>query len=277
LGLGDDSSAGTDASTSDGTTVTGQDSSTTDSGNPIGDAGADVRAEPSCSGIAYCENFEDYDDASTIANGKTLGPWTTNVGGTETMTVDGTNPYGGTKALHINIPIVDAGSSTSLLEQTVGGGLVTNGDMWGRMMVWYKNKPNGHTWLFQGLGHSSASGNNMSLNLANSGGNYFFNYHGYADAGEETSDQGGTPVAGAWVCLQWEYKSSGTVNQSEAKLWADGVLVIDSLAAPVQTWDLATPFTEMQLGFVHYPNTAEIIDVFIDDFALNNAKVDCPL
>jgi len=281
LSTGDDSSPGTDSgSGTDSTVVTNPDGAApTDSGsNQPSDAGADVKAEPDCTGLAYCENFEGYDDASTILNNEILGPWKAEVSGTVTMKVDGDNPYGGSKALHINIPVLDAGSSTSTLDQSVAsGGLVTGNDLWGRVMVWYKNKPNGHTWIFEGQGKSTASNKTMNLNLADQGSNYFLNYHGDTTSGAESSAAGGTPVAGAWVCLQWEYNGSTTTNASEAKVWADGTLIIDSKKAPAQTWDLATPFTSFQLGFVHYPNTTEVIDLYIDDFALNNARVACPL
>lgn len=275
LGGGDDTSAVPDSGS--GSDATLQDSSSpTDSGSPIEDAGSDARPEPDCTGLFFCENFEEYDDASTLANNQMLGAWKVQSTGLGTMKVDDTNPYGGTRSLHITIPVVDAGSSTSTLDQSNNAGLVGSNDLWGRAMVWYKNKPNGHTWVFQGQGASTASGKTMTLNLANQGSSYFLNYHGDTTSGTESSQSGGTPVAGAWTCLQWEYNGSGTTNASEAKVWADGTLIIDSKAAPVQSWDLADPFTSFQLGFVHYPNTTEVIDMYIDDFALGSAKIPCP-
>lgn len=77
--------------------------------------------------------------------------------------------------------------------------------------------------------------------------------------------------------MQWEYNSSGAGAVDDAKVWADGVLIIDSLVAPgVENWQIANPVTTMQLGWVHYPQTSEAIDLYIDDFALNNAMIPCP-
>jgi hypothetical protein len=284
LTLGDDTPLG-DAGSGTDSTVAANDSGTpVDSGAPI-DAGPDARPEPSCAGIAYCENFETYDDAGALKNNDMLGPWKVAIGvpadagSPEPMGVDTINPYGGFKSLHIQVPN-KANSSTHLLEQTNTGatGLVGN-DLWGRAMVYFKgSKPNGHTWVFQGIGASTESGDlNMSLNLADQGTNYFLNYHGtFMDAGAETSQSGGTPAQDKWVCLQWEYNASGGTPVDQAKVWADGALIIDSKAAPVQAWQLADPFTQMQLGWVHYPQTTEAIDLYIDDFALNNTMIPCP-
>jgi hypothetical protein len=282
LTLGDDSSPGTDSGSGTDSTVTGNDTGApTDSG--VVDAGSDARPEPDCTGIAYCENFETY-PAGALTNNGTLGPWKVDIGvpadagGPEPMSVDNVNPYGGLQSLHIKVPNL-ANSSTHLLTQTKTGGTGLVGNtLWGRAMVYFKGAlPNGHTWVFQGTGGSTKSGDtNMSLNLANAGTDYFLNYHGTADSGSaETSASGGTPVQDKWVCLQWEYDASGSGATDEAKVWADGTLIIDSQAKD-ENWQLADPFTSMQLGWVHYPQTTEAIDLYIDDFALNNSEIACP-
>ncbi|MEO8876045.1 MAG: hypothetical protein ABI461_10690, partial [Polyangiaceae bacterium] len=81
LGGGDDTTQqpGVDGGFPDGS-ISNQDSGpATDSGpgTPV-DAGPDARAEPSCAGLSYCENFEDYSDAGVIANNATIGPWKAN-------------------------------------------------------------------------------------------------------------------------------------------------------------------------------------------------------
>ncbi|MEO7109226.1 MAG: hypothetical protein ABI183_02210, partial [Polyangiaceae bacterium] len=79
LTLGDDTPLGGDAGSGADSTVTANDSGTPgDSGAPT-DAGSDARPEPSCTGIAYCENFEDYDDAGPLKNNDMLGPWKVSV------------------------------------------------------------------------------------------------------------------------------------------------------------------------------------------------------
>lgn len=283
LGLGDDDLPANDAG-ADTTTTGPTDSAPPDDGSTSLDAGSDARPEPDCTGIAYCENFESYTDAGALKNNDMLGPWKIDIGipadagGPEPMSVDSVNPYGGTQSLHIKVPNL-ANSSTHLLTQTKTGGTGLVGNtLWGRAMVYYAGAtPNGHTWIFEGEGASTKSGDsNMSLNLANQTSNYFLNYHGTADASAaETSASGGTPKKDAWVCMQWEFDSSGTGATDEAKVWADGTLIIDSQTMS-ENWQLANPFTTMQLGWVHYPQTTEAIDLYIDDFALNNAQIPCP-
>jgi hypothetical protein len=285
LGLGDDTLAPPNDSGTDSTVGPTPDGSTPigDGSTPTLDAGSDARAEPDCTGLAYCENFEAYEDAGALKNGGTLGPWSIQInvpadaGSPEPMGVDTVNPYGGLRSLHIQVPN-NANSSTHLLNLTKASGLVGN-DLYGRMMVYYKGaKPNGHTWTWQGIGASSESGDpSTSLNVANEGNDYFVNYHGTAgDSTAETSDHGGVPVVNAWVCLQWEYNASGAPIADDVKVWADGTVIIDSKKAPIQAWQLPDPVTQMQLGWVHYPETTEAIDLYIDDFALNNAMIACP-
>jgi len=289
-GTGDPQQPGSDSGpTTDGSVTTDRDTgvtSPTDSGGgdgskPIVDAGGDARPEPSCAGLAYCEDFESYPGSSVaISTNTTIGPWKATVNGAAVMTIDGVRPYGGAKALHITVPKNDTGAS-GLLNLTKAAGLITGNNLFGRAMVYYTksatdDKPIGvHSWIFQGIGTSTASGKIMSLNLANNGTSYFLNYHGDSTSSAESSKNGGTPVAAKWVCMQWEYDSSGASPADEAKVWADGTLIIDATKA-AQNWNLATPFSTMQFGFTHYQTLPNAIDVYLDDFAVNNAMVACP-
>jgi hypothetical protein len=279
VGGGDDTQPASDAGSGADGTIGNQDGAPVDSGEVPTDAGSDARAEPSCAGLSYCENFEEYDDAGAIKNNALIGPWKASVGGAAVMTIDGVHPYGGSKSLHITVPNTDPGAN-GILNQTAAGGLVTGNNLFGRAMVYYgtgggADKPVGvHSWIFQGQGTSTASTKNMSLNLANHGDYYFLNYHGDTTAGAESSVTGGTPVAGAWVCMQWEYDGSGS-TADEAKVWADGTLVVHATKAG-QSWNLATPFTNFQFGFTHYQTLANAIDVYLDDFALDDTMIACP-
>ena len=280
---GTDASSSTDGSVTtepDGSVAEPPDGSVGDSASPV-DAGSDAHAEPSCAGLAYCENFESYPASTTpIANNTTIGPWKATTNGAAVMTIDSVHPFGGTKALHITVPNLDTGAS-GLLNLTKAAGLVTGNNLFGRAMVYYTksatdDKPNGvHSWIFQGIGTSTASGKIMSLNLANNGTSYFLNYHGDSTSSAESSKNGGTPAAGKWVCMQWQYNSSGAPPADDAKVWADGALVLEATKA-AQSWNLATPFSTMQFGFTHYQKLSNAIDVYLDDFAVDTAMIACP-
>jgi hypothetical protein len=249
-----------------------------DSSTPL-DSGGDARAEPSCAGLAYCENFESY-PAGAVVNNATVGPWTATTSGAAAMTIDSVRPYGGTKSLHIKVPTADIGAS-ALLNITKPAGLITGNNLFGRAMVYYtksatEDKPNGvHSWIFQGTGLSTASGKTMTLNLANNGTSYFLNYHGDTTISAEASKNGGTPVAAKWVCVQWQFDSAGTPAADDAKVFVDGSLALEATKA-AQNWNLATPFSKMQFGFTHYQTLSNAIDVYLDDFAVNTATIPCP-
>jgi hypothetical protein len=76
--------------------------------------------------------------------------------------------------------------------------------------------------------------------------------------------------------MQWEYNGSGTPPKDEGKIWVDGKLVVDA-APPAQKWDFATPWSNFDFGFTHYQTTKNAIDVYLDDFALAETMVACPL
>jgi hypothetical protein len=284
---GDDSVAGgSDASTGESdSAVAAQDSGSTptppdDSGStePT-DAGFDSGI-PSCAGLRYCEDFESYGDAGTLENGKSLGPWKINVGGKVVMSIDGDKPYSGKYSLHITEPANDTTASDGLLHQAAAsGGLVTGNDVWGRAMIWYStdgtnNLPQGHSWVFQAQGNSAAESNkNVSMNVANSGGQYFLNYHSATSA--EQSVTGGKPAGGKWLCMQWEYNGSGATPVDEGKIIIDGTVVVDA-KKQTPNWDFATPWTNFDFGFQHYQSITNSMDVYLDDFALDDKEVPCP-
>lgn len=272
------SSGTTPAPTSTSTAAPDSSAPIVDSGG--GDTGVDAGVD-SCAGLAYCDDFESYTASTTpLANKSTKGIWSITTSGDATMTIDSVKPFAGKNSLHITVPNGSTGAS-GLLNLTKAAGLVTNNNLFGRAMVYYTKSatddlPNGvHSWIFQGIGMSTASGKTMTLNLANGGTDYFLNYHGDTTQSAEASKTGGKPVAAAWVCMQWEYNSSGTPAADDAKVWADGVLQLEATKA-AQNWNLATPFSQMQFGFTHYQTLKNAIDVYLDDFAINDAMIPCP-
>ena len=77
------------------------------------------------------------------------------------------------------------------------------------------------------------------------------------------------------MCVQWQLDGSGVTPKNEGKVWVDGVLALDAVP-PAQVWDFAQPWTSMDFGFNHYQATTNPIDIYLDDFALNNTMIPCP-
>jgi hypothetical protein len=244
-----------------------------------------ITAPVSCGNYLYCENFEAY--SGTVSNGEKLGPWVatvtstaTDAGAGQTITVDSVRPYSGSKSLHVTVP---AGMPTrGTLNQTVKTGLVAGNNIFGRAMVYYSNT-NGndlaigvHSWIFNANGTVTAGGASADINMGGGGAKFQLNYHPPAPpapTGTEYSLQGGTQTAGQWMCVQWQLNGSGTTN--EGKVWVDGVLALDAVNQnPV--WDFAQPWTSMDFGFNHYQTTTNPIDIYLDDFALNDTMIPCP-
>jgi hypothetical protein len=240
------------------------------------ETGGDGGPPLACTGMKFCDDFEKYDGA--ITNGMTLGPWKATVNGTLTaMTVDGVKPYSGAKALHITAPTGAAARGT--LGQTAAAGLVPSNNVYGRAMVYYSNAagaglPLGvHSWLFNAAGTSTAAAGAVTMNMGGGGAKMQLNYHPPAPKTEQ-SVQGGTMTDGKWHCVQWQYDGSGTPPADAAKVLVDGAPAVD--VPQTKLWDFATPWSSFDFGFTHYQTLANAVDVYLDDFALNDAMVACP-
>ena len=130
-----------------------------------------------------------------------------------------------------------------------------------------------HSWLFQALGTSTASGGPVSLNWGDGGTQMQLNYHPF-NAPETSIKDAPQMTAGAWHCVQWQYDGSGTPPANVAKVWVDGSVAV---AAPASKgWQLATPWNAFNFGFMHYQTLATGVDVYLDDFAVDGAMLDCP-
>ena len=216
-----------------------------------------------------------------MQNGGALGAWKISISGKAQMKVDAVKPYSGQRSLHITVPANDP-SASATLHQSAGAkedaGLVAGNNVFGRAMVYYANDgtnglPQGHSWVFQSSGFSTKEDGGVNMNVANGGNQYFLNYH--SATSPEQSVTGGKPVAGQWLCMQWEYNGSGNPPADEGKIWINNVLVVDA-KGQTPNWDFATPWNNFDFGFTHYQLITGSMDVFLDDFALNDAMIPCP-
>lgn len=246
-----------------------------DAGSDSGpvDSGSDSGAS-SCAGLAFCDDFEAY--MGDVKNKAALGPWIASVAGA-TMVVDTVKPHAGLKSLHITV--LKGAAAHGTLNQTVAAGLVAGNNMFGRAMVFYSSTgTNGlplgvHSWLFNSAGTSTEAAGKVTMNLGGGGAKLQINYHPPAPLTEQ-SVQGGVMTAGEWHCVQWQYNGSGTPAKDDAKVWVDNVLAVEAL--PAKGWKLATPWTSFDFGFTHYQTTTNDVEIYLDDFALDGAKIDCP-
>ena len=241
-----------------------------------------------CAGTVFCEDFEGY-GAAGIANGEVLGPWKASVAGDGgALFISTVHAKNGGKALRYTVPA--GGPAHGTMNQKDAGGLVPGNDLFGRAWVYYAvdgdaGLPLGvrqdggalsgvHSWLFQANG-PVADGGNTSINLGGGGTKLQLNYHFPASSSEQ-SVQGGTVTTDAWHCVQWEYLATGPADggENQARVWLDGAKVID--VATAKGWDMARPWNNFDLGFTHYQELGNAVDVYIDDFALGAHALACP-
>jgi len=255
-----------------GSSVAVPPTSTADTGTGITDSGSTKK-------LLYSEDFESYGGA--VTNGTKLGPWSASLSGA-TMTVDGTQSFSGTKALHVTTTLPDGGPSHGTLHQAPDGGIIPGNDVHGRVMVYYSNATGFglplavHSWLFSTSGPSwEDGGKSVNTNMGGGGTKLQLNHH-FID-GTEKSMQGGTITAGTWHCIQWELDGSGSPVHDENRVWLDGALVIDAVA-PQNSWPSGVPWRTFDFGFNHYQGLAQgdFVDVWLDDFALDNEPIACP-
>lgn len=252
------------------------DDSTEDGGNDAGgkDGGKDGGPGAGCGALAYCEGFESYSGA--IADGAKLGAWTATVSATgATMTIDSTKAYAGKNSLHIVAAKASGPGTRGILKQTVAAGLVAGNDLWGRVMVYYGNAagdglPTIHSWLFEADGHSTPTNQNVGANLGSRNTNMAINF---SPSDKTTPPGGGNLTAGKWHCIQWQYDGSGNPVKNIANVWVDGKLAVNVNAAG--GFIAATPFTTMAFGFTHYQTVTDAADVYLDEFAVDKAKIPC--
>ncbi len=104
------------------------------------------------------------------------------------------------------------------------------------------------------------------------------NYHWPCCGGMESSVTGGTVTSGEWHCVQWQFDGSGgsatrpAVNI--AKVWLDGTQVIDLAPDAGKNWYFA-PWNTMDFGFNHYQTSANTVDAYLDDFAIDGEMIPC--
>lgn len=242
-----------------------------------GSGGGSGTSDGGCAGLIYCEDFEGL--SGVLNNNDVVGAWKASVGGPGTsMKVDGVKPRNGARSLHITVPVADAGARATL-NQLATAGLIPGNNLFGRAEIFYSSDagyglPIGvHSWFFN-AGGKAVDGGSSTINLGGGGTKLQLNYHPQVPAVEQ-SVQGGVMTAGQWHCIQWQYDGSGNPPKNEARVWVDGTLAVSTLTPP-KSWDFAKPWTTMDFGFTHYQVLSNPIDIYLDDFALDNAMIPCP-
>jgi hypothetical protein len=272
--------------------VTTSDSSASDAG----DGGRDFSTDrglffgPSRCAAANVQLCEDFESGS-------VNPAIWSYVGTHPV-VDGKQAARGSKALHVTVP----GNGASLIKETETFP-EPNDTYWGRIFVYFGALPTfvsvdaGLTyahWTFAyatGTGPTAAGQIRLSGQLQKTGANYI-NHFGVGtddrvdDAGtgdwttsddDPPSDPAAVP-ASSWVCIEWLH--SGATN--ETRLFWDAVahpsLHTTASVHGGNTNPYVMPqFDAVAIGWQEYQATTETFDMWVDEIAIDTARIGCVL
>jgi len=235
-------------------------------------------------GSLFCEDFED------AAAGALVAPWRTSAQNA-TVNVDELQAFSGAKAVHVNAPqagtyhrgyfALDQGSAAGIFPAVAT-------EMYGRAMVYLPVLPNADVhWTFiQGEGRSADNTHNALYRYGGQhqgGAQLMANYETTMPVRSDCWDHSETlmPVA-QWACVEWHF----TVASNEMQFWLNGTeasdmhvtgmgegCVADDLGG---LWTAPPAFQTLYLGWEHYQQTMNPIDLWMDDIVVDTKRVGCP-
>jgi hypothetical protein len=259
-----------------------------DAGGPGGDAGSgrDLSTDRAkffgasrcaAAGVLFCEDFE-----SGALDAKT---WS--VTGTAPV-VDGLQHARGAKALHVS----KTGNGPSYIKETKTFPAAQN-TYWGRAFVWFQSLPTapGMTyahWTFAAASGTGVSGEIRLSGQLQNGANHFgvgtdnrVDPNGTGDWTTSDDDPKGAPMAvptGAWLCIEWLH--AGATN--ETRFFWDAVEHPSLHTTSTVHGGNANPyilpqFTNLWIGWDEYQTSTEPFEMWVDEIALDPARIGCVL
>jgi hypothetical protein len=232
-------------------------------------------------GTLFCDDFED-------AAGALAAPWRTSTN-QATVTVDELQAFSGTKAVHVNAPqagtyhrgyfALDQGSSP------IFPGVAQ--EMYGRAMVYLADYPNADVhWTFiQGEGRAADDTHNALYRYGGqhqNGAQLMANYE-TTDIATDCWDHSASVLPEAqWTCVEWHF----TVATNDMQFWLNGTELTDIHVtdrgegcggqALAGQWLAPPAFQTLYLGWEHYQQTMNPIDLWMDDVVVDTQRIGCP-
>ena len=235
------------------------------SGGAGGDVGFYGPSRCDTSGLQLCDGFESGEiDMAT---------WTKNVTPGTTLAVDSVHAARGTYALHVHAD--KAGKMNGYIKETVTFPAAKN-SFYGRAFAYVeKDVPTNN------FNYFSASGPGSTYNLGgttapfgSADGTHFirFNYQPLDVVSKSAIE---VPVDG-WNCWEWYFKGD---DPNELHFWLDEVEVPDMtvVGGTSQGQWVAPEFGTMAFGFHHAHDEPTGYDVWIDEVAVDPARIGCKL
>jgi hypothetical protein len=254
--------AGTGSGNTGGTTSgssAGGDAGAAGSAGSVGQAGAAGCPEPQL----VCEGFE----GGSLDTFKVL-----ETGGS--FALDATHVYSGAASVLLTIPANQRGGFL----EAAGAPLfpLMNNTVWGRVMVYFEDLPNGH---FDTVRGAPEGGGTPWYNIGGQGKALLFNYYsGALDCWSTVANKPPLPLE-RWLC--WEFQIDGSKN--DMALWVDGEpshSINDTgqgcVGGKQGTW-AAPSFGSVRLGQFNAQTAGNQTRIWMDDVALGTSgRIGCP-
>lgn len=286
LGGSSSGSAGTSNAGSAGSAAAGS-AGTAGGAGAAGSAGAGGGATAGAicpEGALFCDDFED------AALGAVAAPWRASTN-QATVNVDEAQAFSGSHAVHVNAPqagtyhrgyfALDEGSSAGIFPAVAQ-------EMYGRAMVYIGALPNADVhWTFiQGEGLAADGTHNALYRYGGqheNGAQLMANYETTNGVSTDCWDHSQTQIEVAkWTCVEWRF----SVATNEMQFWLDGEELTDihvtgqgegCLGNALGGQWLAPPaFQTLYLGWEHYQQSANPIDMWVDAVVVHTDRVGCP-
>jgi hypothetical protein len=229
-------------------------------------------------GLLLCDSFET----------GTLDTSTWSVTG-NAPTIDGVHAARGSKALHIT----KSANGASYIKETKTFP-VDNDTYFGREFIWFSKIPyvdGGFTyshWTFTAASGTGAQGEIRLSSQLQNGKNLFgvgtdtgTEANGSGDWTSSDKDPSGMPAAvptGKWICIEWMH--AGNIN--ETRFYWDGVEHPSLHTTSSMNGGNGNPytlptFTNVWVGWQEYQATNENFEMWIDEVAIDTARIGCVL
>jgi hypothetical protein len=276
---GSDGSVSSDAAANDGSAGDGS-VLLPDGGRDLGTDTTKFYGASRCStaGVLLCDGFETGTlDTST---------WTVNG---NAPVIDSVHAARGSNALHIT----KNGNGASYIKETKTFP-VTNDTYYGREFVWFENIPvddGGFTyahWTFTAASGSGAQGE-IRLSAQLQGGHNIFGVGtdtgtedgGSGDWTKSDNDPTGHPVpvpTGQWICIEWMH--AGNIN--ETRFYWNGAEHPSLHTTATSNGGNGNPyilpqFQNVWVGWQEYQPAEEDFEMWIDEVAIDTARIGCVL
>ncbi len=194
--------------------------------------------------------------------------WTIAATGSATVTVEHDFVAHGKNALHVHYP-AGARNAIAFIGLTVPDALRDH--FYARAYVFMQTIPSGHCVLVTAGSKGYPTSNFLEIGMRQNQFQPSFQQNGPNVTRYEDHPLQGTPPAGRWYCLEWEYND----KPDRIVMWIDGKLSVNQTfkGADGSKTGLTGGFFQLDLGFRSWSAPAKDVDIYYDDIAISDKPV----